>query len=121
MTTNGRHYAVNSVFPPTWLADAAVRSRMVPSALRNTADKIEGIPRDRPWRIGNIRYGAFIVPHDLTRFTYRAHPLDGKLVAEADVDRLLDELALATEAAEINHLGTWAVEAFGDVIFEETL
>lgn len=119
--TNGRHYAVNCVFPPTWLADAVVRSRMVPNALRNTADKIEGIPRDWPWRIGNIRYGAFIVPHDLTWFTYRAHPLDGKLVAEADVDRLLDELALATEAGEINHLGTWAVEAFGDVIFEETL
>jgi hypothetical protein len=113
------HYAVTTVFPPHWLHDRPVRERMVPNALRSTADQIDGIPRDRRWRIGNIRYGAMIAPHDPVATCYGAHPLDGRIVPPDQLDELLDDIALATEAGEINHLGSWAVVAFGDVVFDE--
>jgi hypothetical protein len=114
-----RYYAATSVFPPAWLSDRVVRARMVPNALRNTADQIDDIPRDRRWHIGNIRYGAMIVPHDPLASCYGAHPLEGKIVPPDQLDKLLGDIALATEAGEINHLGTWAVVAFGDVVFDE--
>jgi hypothetical protein len=113
------HYAVTAVFPPHWLHDRPVRERLVPSTLHSTADQIDGIPRDRRWHVGNIRYGAMIVPHDPLASCYGAHPLDGKILPASQLDKLLDEIALATEAGEINHLGSWAVVAFGDVVFDE--
>lgn len=114
-----RHYAATAVFHPHWLHDRPVRERFVPNTLCGYVLGIDGFPRDRRWRIGNIRYGAMIAPHDPVATCYGAHPLDGRIVPPDQLDELLDDIALATEAGEINHLGSWAVVAFGDVVFDE--
>jgi hypothetical protein len=112
------HYAVTAVFPPHWLHDRSVRERVVLSPLCHTAERIDDFPRDRRWHIGNIRYGAMIVPHDPLTSCYGAHPLAGRVVPASQLDKLLDEVALATEAGEINHLGSWAIMVCGDVVFD---
>jgi len=114
-----RRYAASAVFPAHWLHDRPARARLVHATLRNTVLSVADFPRDRPFIIGNLRYGAMIVPNDPLANCHRAHPLEGKIVHASQVDDLLDEIALATEAGEINHLGSWAVVAFGDVIFED--
>jgi len=108
-------YMVRATFPPHMLTDLALRTNGVPSVLTNCAHQVDDFPHARPFHITNIRYGAFVVPHDPMNSAAWSHALDGTLVPAEELDDLLGRLADA--AGEIN--GVWAISAWGDVVFDD--